>query len=132
MIIAFADEEGRRLAIGRHGGGEFARLALELRRLERAVRDDDRRAQPIEVALGTQSCLHLVCEFHVIRARREPRTGFKSYMPEHNSAPLMTSGGRSKSRPQSVTSATPARCAPEEWPLTWRRSCLPPSSAAFR
>ena len=37
VVVALADQELHRLAGRRHGRGEVARLALELRRLERAV-----------------------------------------------------------------------------------------------
>ncbi len=55
VIVALADQELDRLAGGLHGGGEIARLALEFRRLERAVRDDDRAVEPVEMALAMSS-----------------------------------------------------------------------------
>src|SRR5207247_376823 len=52
VVVPLADEEGRRLAGGPDRGREVARLPLELRRLERALGDDDGRVEPVEAALG--------------------------------------------------------------------------------
>src|SRR5258706_1434062 len=69
MVVAFADEELHGLSRRLQRGGELARLALELRGLEGSVGDDDRRAQPVEAALGAQGLLHLVGELHIAAAR---------------------------------------------------------------
>src|SRR5437899_9473251 len=49
VVVVLADHELHRLAGRRHRDGEVARLALKFRRLERAVADDGRRAQPVQV-----------------------------------------------------------------------------------
>src|SRR6266403_452133 len=53
-------------------------------------------------------------------------------MPLEQSPPFTMSDGRLKSRGQSVVRTTPARCAPEEWPETYRRPGSPPKLCAFR
>src|SRR5258706_4698494 len=73
MVVALRDQQARGLAGGLHGGGEIARLALELRRFQRAVREHERRVQPAQVALRAERVLHRIGELHVARARREPR-----------------------------------------------------------
>src|SRR5258706_8026582 len=65
VVVALADEELDRLARGLDRRGEVARLAPELRRLERAVRDDERRADLVEVALRAELLLRLVVELDV-------------------------------------------------------------------
>src|SRR6266508_3517567 len=71
VVVPFADQELHRLAGRRQRGGEVARLALELRRLERAVRDDEGGVEPVEMALRAQRLLHLVGELDVRVARRQ-------------------------------------------------------------
>src|ERR1700739_713439 len=58
MIVGLTDDQLRRLAGRLHGGKEFARLALELRRLLRAVGEDQRRVQAVEMALGAELLHH--------------------------------------------------------------------------
>src|ERR1051326_9533325 len=72
MVVAVAHDEVDRLAGGPDGGGELARLALELGRLKRAVPDDERRMQLVEVALRAQLLFGLVVEFNVLAALGEP------------------------------------------------------------
>lgn len=57
-----ADDQLDQLAGRFHGGGELAGLALKFRRLLCAVRDDDRRMQPVEVADRAQRRDHVVGE----------------------------------------------------------------------
>src|SRR5712692_3484914 len=71
VVVPFADQEPDRLAGRRQRGGEVARLALELRRLERAVRDDEGGVERFEMALRAQRLLHLVGELDVRVARRQ-------------------------------------------------------------
>ena len=114
MIVAFADEEFDGLAGGFHRGGKIARLALEFRRLQRPVGNDDRAIEPVDMALRAQLLLDLIGELDVVRSRREPNR----LVPEESSASLTMSLGRSKSRCQSVVTTQPPRCPPEEWPQT--------------
>src|ERR1051326_1853648 len=72
VVVALADEELDRLAGGLDGGGELARLALELGRFQRAVPDDERRVELIEVALRAQLLFGLVVEFDVLAALGQP------------------------------------------------------------
>ena len=51
MIVALADDQLDRLARGLDRRGEVARLALELRRLAGADGEDQRRVEPVEMAL---------------------------------------------------------------------------------
>src|ERR1041384_4399095 len=74
VVVALADDELDRLAGGLDGGGELARLALELGRLERNVADDERRVQLIQMALRAELLLGLVVELDVLAAFGEPRS----------------------------------------------------------
>src|SRR5882672_11856300 len=69
MVVALGDEQLRGLARGFHRGGEIARLALELGRLERAVGQHHRRVEAVEVALRAYRVLHGVGELYVAAAR---------------------------------------------------------------
>src|SRR6266699_770696 len=72
VVVALRDEELCGPADRLDRRGEVARLALELRRLERPVREHYGAIEPPEVALGAQRVLHLVGELHVGAARGEP------------------------------------------------------------
>src|SRR4029453_14182506 len=64
-------EELCRLARRLHCRGEVARLTVEFRGLERAVSNDHRGVELVEMALRAQRLLHLVREVDVAAARRE-------------------------------------------------------------
>src|SRR6266567_2487080 len=66
VIIAFANDELDGLTRGLQRGIEVARLALELRRLQRTMRESDRRADLIDVALRAQRLLHGVGDLDVV------------------------------------------------------------------
>ena len=51
VVVALGVDELHRLPGGCEGGGEFLRLALEFRRLERAVKEHDRRPDARDVPL---------------------------------------------------------------------------------
>src|ERR1043165_7567223 len=51
VVVALAHQERGGLADRLHGGGKVAALALEFRRLERAMRDDHRAVEQMELAL---------------------------------------------------------------------------------
>src|SRR5581483_7000838 len=72
MVVAVAEQELDRLAGGFDRGGELARLALELRRLERAVPDDERRMELVEMPLRAELLFALVVEFDVLAALGKP------------------------------------------------------------
>src|ERR1051325_10258935 len=74
VVVAVAHDEVDRLSGGLDGGGELARLALELGRLERTVADDERRVQLIQMALRAELLLGLVVELDVLAAFGEPRS----------------------------------------------------------
>ena len=78
-----------------------------------------------KVALRAERLLHLVGEPYIGAARRQPDR-LRSYMPEQSSAPLMMQRAAETETPGPVrvTSATPARWAPEEWSEMKSRSGL--------
>lgn len=85
-------------------GSSAPRLALKLRCLEGAIRDDDGGVELVEMTLRAQRLLYLVRELDIRAARRE--AGLRSNKP-----PFTVSAGRLKSLRQSVTSAPPMRDA---------------------
>src|SRR5437773_2396405 len=71
VVVAIGDEELHRFACRLHCRGEVARLTLEFRSLERAVRDDHGGVELVEMALRAQRVLRLVGELDVAAARGE-------------------------------------------------------------
>src|SRR5215470_2739006 len=71
VVVALGDEELYGFACRLHGRREVAGLALELRRLERAVGDDDGGVEPVEMTLRAERLLDLVGELDVGAACRE-------------------------------------------------------------
>src|SRR3954469_5027113 len=69
VVVALPYKKAGGLARRLERGGEIARHALELRRLERAIGDRERRADPAQVALRAERVFHRVGELHVARAR---------------------------------------------------------------
>ena len=72
MIVALGHDQLDRLAGCLERRGKIARLALELRRFERAAGEHQRGVDLVEMTLGRERLLHLVGEFHVAAALREP------------------------------------------------------------
>src|SRR5437867_5147436 len=60
VVVALRDDKLHGLAGGLHRRREIARLALELRRLERAVRDDHGAVEPPDVPLCAPRVRRLV------------------------------------------------------------------------
>src|SRR5215468_4888898 len=58
VIVAFGDDERRRCAGRLGGGGKVATLALEFRGLRRAVDQDHRRTELVDMALRAERMLH--------------------------------------------------------------------------
>src|SRR5215470_738266 len=68
VIVALAHDQLHRLAGGHERCSEVARLALKLWRLQSAVGKNERRVNPVDMALGGQRLLHFIGEFDVIAA----------------------------------------------------------------
>ena len=71
VVAALHHRDRHRLADSFHRRGEVAALALEVGRLERAVGDDDRRAQLVDVALRGRSARR---DGRAIRTFRDARS----------------------------------------------------------